>query len=262
MIERFITGSILVWLSVFFIVMGGPFIFGGVLGLAILCTNELHSMLEKQGYKSNFILEVLGIIFIFSWFYLQNNIALFKAIPIKIFILALLLFFIAEVFMKKIFLPKNTLLITLRIILYFSVTIGFIYLLRMGKFGLFNLLITAILIWTTDSFALFGGKRFGKRKLTEISPKKTVEGSLCGLGATVVVTLFFIYFFKLNFWLYLILGITIGITSQIGDLHESLTKRSLNTKDSASILPGHGGFYDRLDSSLITMPIVFFLLNW
>jgi phosphatidate cytidylyltransferase len=71
----------------------------------------------------------------------------------------------------------------------------------------------------------------------------------------------FIAFFKLDYSTYLLIAFAISILAQLGDLHESLTKRYFNVKDSSGLLPGHGGFYDRADSSLFVMPIIFFIFN-
>jgi phosphatidate cytidylyltransferase len=115
------------------------------------------------------------------------------------------------------------------------------------------------LIWAADSGAYFIGKYFGKHKLAvKISPKKTVEGLLGGILFAFVTALIFALIAKVPFnkWLYwsgLVL-ITV-LFSVLGDLFESMLKRRANVKDSGSLVPGHGGVLDRIDSLTAALPV-------
>lgn len=129
-----------------------------------------------------------------------------------------------------------------------------------GAQWLLGLLMT---IWISDSFAYFGGRCWGKHSLARmISPNKTIEGLLCGLiGATVVVPL--VFYFLLN---EVAIGFFLGVVfltacfGVLGDLFESLLKRTAGVKDSGTFLPGHGGVLDRLDSLLAALPFYTFCL--
>jgi phosphatidate cytidylyltransferase len=117
-----------------------------------------------------------------------------------------------------------------------------------------------ILIWVSDSLAYVCGRLFGKHKLWErISPKKTWEGFIGGLLFT-VATGFCIGYFAISDRvlntgiLWAIIGLTISITGMLGDLVESLFKRSIDVKDSGTILPGHGGILDRFDALFLSVP--------
>lgn len=116
-----------------------------------------------------------------------------------------------------------------------------------------------ILIWSADIGAYFVGKRFGKHKLAPlVSPGKTWEGVLGALCTTLVVAgLGFILItpFHHNLGLWLLLSIITVLFSIIGDLFESVFKRIRNLKDSGSLLPGHGGVLDRIDSLTAALPI-------
>ncbi|MBS1517874.1 MAG: phosphatidate cytidylyltransferase [Bacteroidetes bacterium] len=116
-----------------------------------------------------------------------------------------------------------------------------------------------IQIWTCDTAAYFAGRKFGKHKLSGISPNKTVEGSAAGFIFTVIisVTLHFIFPEYLNIKDALITGILTGIFSQTGDLFESMIKRFCGVKDSSSVIPGHGGILDRFDSLVFVTPIIY-----
>jgi phosphatidate cytidylyltransferase len=120
-----------------------------------------------------------------------------------------------------------------------------------------------ILIWIYDTFAYLVGIAIGKHRLFErVSPKKSWEGAIGGAVSTIGISLLFPFFFPTILWYqWMILAGLIVIFSTYGDLVESLFKRSLQIKDSGSMLPGHGGMLDRFDSVLIAAPIVFVYLQ-
>lgn len=122
------------------------------------------------------------------------------------------------------------------------------------------------LAWLADTVAYFGGRFLGRRKLYEaISPKKTVEGAICGLVASIAWALLaaIVYLHGVLPLLHaIVLGIVAGALGQAGDLGESLLKRSRGVKDSGTIVPGHGGILDRVDALLMTSVAVFFYSRW
>jgi phosphatidate cytidylyltransferase len=121
-----------------------------------------------------------------------------------------------------------------------------------------------ILLWTSDTGAYLAGRSFGKRKLFErVSPKKTWEGSIGGLLATLLVSLLiaqFEWFDGVTLVDWLVIGLLIVAFGTYGDLFESLMKRNLVIKDSGTLLPGHGGILDRFDGLFLAVPAVFFYL--
>lgn len=117
-----------------------------------------------------------------------------------------------------------------------------------------------LIVWFGDSAAYFTGKKFGKHKLYAlISPKKTVEGSIGGLFfGTVAAILYRLFFFPaLGVRDVIVISIIVGIVSQIGDLCESFMKRAFDKKDSGTVLPGHGGFLDRFDGVIFSLPVMY-----
>lgn len=116
-----------------------------------------------------------------------------------------------------------------------------------------------ILVWVNDTFAYFTGMLLGKHKLFErITPKKTWEGFIGGLLATLFVAWFLASFAGANNILYWeIAAFFIGISAVFGDFTESFFKRKAGVKDSGKIMPGHGGILDRIDSLLFVFPIVY-----
>jgi phosphatidate cytidylyltransferase len=113
-----------------------------------------------------------------------------------------------------------------------------------------------------DTAAYFTGKKFGRHKLWEsVSPKKTVEGLLGGVFFSVLATSFFWnYFIESVSLLTVLFFIVVALGSQIGDLAQSKLKRQFEIKDSSSLIPGHGGVYDRVDSLMFVAPLYAFYL--
>ena len=120
-------------------------------------------------------------------------------------------------------------------------------------------------IWICDSAAFFGGTTLGKHKLfPRISPNKTWEGALIGF-VFAILTMLIAKLIVLDFlsWTNVtVLGIIVGIIGQLGDLVESSIKRDVGVKDSSSIIPGHGGIFDRFDSLLFSAPAVWLYLKY
>jgi len=119
-----------------------------------------------------------------------------------------------------------------------------------------------ILNFMVDTAAFFTGKKFGKHKLWEsVSPKKTIEGAIGGVFFSVLLTSVFWKAFISNITPYTILFfVLIACSSQVGDLIQSKLKRQFDIKDSSSLIPGHGGVYDRVDSLLFVAPFYAFYL--
>jgi phosphatidate cytidylyltransferase len=120
-------------------------------------------------------------------------------------------------------------------------------------------------IWIGDSAAYYGGTAFGRHKLfSRVSPKKSWEGAffsfVFSVGALILAKLIALNFLS---WLNVIaIGIIIGTFGQIGDLVESLLKRDSAVKDSSSIIPGHGGVFDRFDSLFFSAPVIWLYLKY
>lgn len=119
-----------------------------------------------------------------------------------------------------------------------------------------------VLIWTNDTFAYIVGKSMGRHKLfPSISPKKTIEGFFGGLVFACIAS-YFIHRFtgSLNFNIWLSLAVVMSTLGTFGDLIESKLKREAGVKDSGTLMPGHGGLYDRLDSILFASPFIYLVL--
>lgn len=119
--------------------------------------------------------------------------------------------------------------------------------------------------WLGDTFAYFTGRSFGRNLLAPcISPKKTWEGSIGGLFGASATGVFCVLLLGLpiTLWQGALIGAVAGIIGPVGDLAESQLKRQLGLKDVGSLLPGHGGILDRIDSILFMVPILYYVVKW
>lgn len=129
------------------------------------------------------------------------------------------------------------------------------------------ILLLFILTWTFDTFAYVVGVNFGKNKiLPSISPKKSWEGFLGGLLFCILAGFLSQYFFRsyfenIPYKTIIILSLILPFTATTGDFIESYFKRQAKVKDSGNIMPGHGGILDRMDAFMVTIPVLYLLIN-
>lgn len=129
--------------------------------------------------------------------------------------------------------------------------------------GLGYVMFLFVTILLTDVGSYYFGKKFGKHSLSPvISPKKTVEGAIYGSLFAIFGAIITGHIIHLNIVHSLIAGILCTLFAQLGDLSESLIKRDAGVKDSGNILPGHGGFLDRTDSYVLTVPVIYYYFKY
>ncbi len=160
-------------------------------------------------------------------------------------------------------------------VLYTSATLCFAYALRYHNYavgdtaGALAVIVPVVLTWASDTGAYFSGRVIGGRRLIpSVSPGKTVAGAIGAVVTTVIATWAITHWLfapkaQLAFtpWGLVIFGVVISVTAQIGDLAESLLKREAGVKDSGTLLPGHGGVLDRLDSLYFVLPMAYLLYD-
>ena len=148
---------------------------------------------------------------------------------------------------------------------YLPLLLGHMLLLRLLPYGQRWIFMTLIIIMICDSCAYFVGRKYGKNKLyPAVSPNKTIEGALGGVGGAVVAAILFKFTFmpQIGFIGAVVIGVALGVMGQLGDLFESLLKRACKVKDSGTIIPGHGGMLDRLDSLLFAFPVIYYIASY
>ncbi len=134
-----------------------------------------------------------------------------------------------------------------------------------GDTGRYVLLLAGVVTWGNDTMAYFGGKTFGRHKMyPAVSPNKTWEGSVSGMIGSVAGALLIRALLLPDITLPSLVGFALvgGALGQVGDLVESLFKRTWGVKDSGDLLPGHGGFLDRIDAFLFVAPMAWFWFFW
>lgn len=145
--------------------------------------------------------------------------------------------------------------------MYIPFLMSHMLMIRLLPEGVNWLLLIMLIVMTNDTAAYYTGSMFGKRRLYEaVSPKKSIEGSLGGLTGGLVGALLakFTFFPQLSLMDAIVTALVVGVIGQLGDLFESLLKRSFGVKDSGSIFPGHGGVLDRIDSLLFAAPVTYY----
>jgi phosphatidate cytidylyltransferase len=151
--------------------------------------------------------------------------------------------------------------ITLFGILYVSWLLSHLVLLRGLSSGKELVFYVLLVVWAGDTGAYYVGSYLGQHKLAPvISPKKTIEGAVGGLIASLLASCIAKWTFLplLDYRHCLALGLLLAVISQLGDLGESMLKRAVNIKDSGTILPGHGGILDRLDGVMFAAPVLYY----
>lgn len=193
----------------------------------------------------------------FDFVYGSNNI-------VNILLLLTFPLLIAELFFKAEQPFNNVALIVLSL---FYIAIPFSLFPRFSFFngGDFSPNIVAgmlFLTWANDSFAYIIGSKIGKTPFfLRISPKKTWEGTIGGAVVCLLISVLIARFFpQLSLINWLVIGAIVAVFGTIGDLVESLLKRSVGVKDSGNFMPGHGGFLDRFDAFIFCIPFVYFYL--
>ena len=150
-------------------------------------------------------------------------------------------------------------------IIYIPVLLSFLVLIREGSSGMIWVFVLLAVIFAGDTGAYYVGSYLGRHKLSPaVSPGKTIEGSIGGLAANLVLGGLGKYFFLsgLPWGLSLLFFLTVGIAGQVGDLFESELKRSSGIKESGGILPGHGGILDRIDALLFASPVAYIFIRY
>jgi len=246
--------------------LGGYYFFSFVVIISLLSFYEFSLLVRHKGANVNLLLG--GIVI----FILLLNQFLGLVDPVDIVLLSSLALLTVELFRNKgsaIFNLGSTFLGIYYIGIFSAALISLrefysndIYANDLGAYFIISIFAS---IWIGDSAAYYAGITFGKHKLfPRVSPKKSWEGAIFGfifsVGTMILAKVLVLN--SLSWMNVIIIGIIIGTIGQIGDLVESLIKRDSGVKDSSSLIPGHGGFFDRFDSLLFSAPAIWIYLKY
>lgn len=264
LLTRTLTGILFIGIIVLAIVSNAWVLFNVFLIFCCIGLYEYKNLLSKKDIRLDISFYIISLIVYFAIGYIElwKN-PYYKIIfPLGLSIL-FLFFLLMALFNPKQTSPLSYIAASFAGIITIVIPFSFINHFHRMPEGL--LLAVFILIWIYDTLAYCVGSLIGKHPLFQrISPKKTWEGTLVAALLTIVLSYFFVYFFQksnLNSWQWMGLAAIIVTTGTLGDLIESMFKRSLDVKDSGSIMPGHGGILDRFDSMLFALPFILLYLN-
>lgn len=253
-ITSIIAGPVLIWIIGW---TPGIVVAALITVVAVIALWEFLSMGEKKGLPVQKALSVSLLLFLLSTF-------LLPALSVEVAVFAILLLIpMAYVFAKSDLdtaLPASG--VCVLGILYIGLFSGALIRLRLDfePFGSELIFFLLLVVWAGDTLAYYTGKNFGRTKLLpRVSPKKTVEGLLGGITGSLIAAAIIHFTFFREFPLIhaLACAALLSLSGVVGDLVESVWKRSAAVKDSGTIIPGHGGILDRLDSIFFTAPVLY-----
>ncbi|MPM17539.1 hypothetical protein SDC9_63935 [bioreactor metagenome] len=270
MLKRTFTAIVGITAAFFLIRSGGLIFASAVLVLAIIGWYEFRVMMLSKGYKVYYLtsgtaVAILNIVPAFG--YKDTLVPILTAAIISIMLEGLYYHkrgnWAPEVALSSFSVLYIGLLFS-HFIMLREVSPSMVNVIGMGSMPLGEVFLWLVLFgtWASDTFAYIFGCAFGKRPLCQaVSPKKSIEGAIAGfLGCILVVMYLGTSLLAFDILKTFILSIIIAIFAPLGDLVESLLKRSFGVKDSGNVFPGHGGVLDRFDSILFAIPITYFLI--
>src|SRR5215212_11127187 len=256
--SREITAAIGAPVVIWLIGWSHEYVFDAVMAVvAVLALLEFINLGKHKGYDIPLVLCVIIVVIIMLAFILED-------LSVELGVFAALLFIPASyVFSKKPLedsLPSSA--IAVLATTYVGMLTGSLIRLRndFPQDGWKLVFFLLLVVWLGDSGAYYVGKSFGKHKLSpRISPKKTIEGLIGGITTSIItaVVIHFTFFRTFPLLHAIIAGVLLSFAGVVGDLAESMWKRSADVKDSGTLIPGHGGFLDRFDSIFFTAPILY-----
>ncbi len=265
-LKRYLTAAIAVPIAAILIEFGPPLIISAIIFIiALIASYEYQTILSKQDIKIRIYVFLLAVALQYYFFHFFGWQYAGLALFYSIILISLSEFFSNDSNEKRV----QRILAASFGLLFISFSLGHLIFLRnivpgndeLGRDLIFYIFGT---VWIADTFAYHIGKKYGKHKMApSISPGKTWEGFFACIIGGIISSILWGLWLELGFKFiyYITLGIILPILGHIGDLTESIFKRSVNIKDSSSILPGHGGFFDRMDSMFFTAPIFFYIIK-
>ena len=268
--RRVLTGALIVAVALPIIIFSDCIIYP--IALSLFCLAAIHELLKVIGVTNQYSICVpsYALAFampFFAFFAYREYREKYIFVLAAAMILFMLYLFVLMLFRKG-FLPYKKVAEIYMIVSYVVISFTALSLLRYIEHGKFVFFLVFIAAWGCDTFAYLTGTLIGKHKLIpEISPKKTVEGAIGGIVATMLLFALYGYLVgaywgggtKPRYYVLMAYGLVLAVVGQIGDLIASAIKREHGIKDYGNILPGHGGIMDRFDSILAVSTVLIML---
>lgn len=281
MLTRILTGIVGAAVAVAIISSGGRIFAAAILLLSMIGWMEYRKMACEKGVNIYFFSSGLGV------FFLTGTAAIGYAVELEeLYIMAFMTMFIAlfsifgslEGLYRHCNLGEKNWLLDTAVSVWSMIYTGFLFAhvimlrsfdmgphidlgFRVFEYGELCLWIVLLGTWASDTFAYFFGSAFGKTPFCSVSPKKSFEGAVAGfVGSFLTVMILCIVTLGVPLWQAVVIAVGVAFFAPLGDLVESIIKRSFDAKDSGKIFPGHGGVLDRFDSLLFTAAVTYYLL--
>ena len=269
-ITRLITGLVIGFTGFFAILSGGLYLVALVLAIVILASKEYTLILRHKGFLPSFRVIITSSVIFAALAYFNR----FDLVALA-FTCCSIMAFMSVLFRGRQPYIANVATTILGFVYCGWFPLHLLFLRDLGSHPVYDgiikqnvttegagyALLLLFCVILTDSFCYYAGCKFGKHKLSKvISPNKTVEGSIGGTLTCLIFCMIFGHMLQIAWYHSFVLGLLIAAFAQIGDLCESMIKRDAGVKDSSNILPGHGGFLDRTDSYILTIPVVHYYL--
>ena len=269
-ITRLITGLVIGFTGFFAILSGGLYLVALVLAIVILASKEYTLILRHKGFLPSFRVIITSSVIFAALAYFNR----FDLVALA-FTCCSIMAFMSVLFRGRHPYIANVATTILGFVYCGWFSLHLLFLRDLGSHPVYDgiikqnvttegagyALLLLFCVILTDSFCYYAGCKFGKHKLSKvISPNKTVEGSIGGTLTCLIFCMIFGHMLQIAWYHSFVLGLLIAAFAQIGDLCESMIKRDAGVKDSSNILPGHGGFLDRTDSYILTIPVVHYYL--
>ncbi|NOV03133.1 phosphatidate cytidylyltransferase [Paenibacillus planticolens] len=257
--QRIVTGVVAGLVFISLLVLGGYWYAGLIVLLSILGYREYLQMNGYSKYKLTSFVGLIALLYMtIPWEFAGITAPI--STSAMIWLVMFLLLFITVASKNKITIDQVSVILLGVVYIAF----GFYYMIaaRLAEHGLFWTILVFVCIWASDSGAYFVGSKLGKHPLwPQISPKKSIEGAIGGVVISMIAALLFAWFAPdlLGIGKALALGFMIAVVGQVGDLIQSAYKRVKGIKDTGTLLPGHGGVLDRMDSWLIVFPFIYLI---
>ncbi len=267
MLKRTLTALALLVIGLPAVILGGPFLFVILSIFLVGAASEYVGMFSAVDYQGSEALTVGGVFLILA----ARAFLPQAAMPIFVLLVLAAMAYHLIIFERGRNQAALDFVVTVGGLVYIGWIGAYLIDLRNMPEGGWWFMIVLPAVWLADTGAYSIGAAYGKHPMSpRLSPKKTWEGFAAGVFTSVISGIFFVFAYKtfggfhqnITIWQGALLGLLIGLLTPLGDLGESMLKRQAHFKDSSNVFPGHGGFFDRIDSWIWAAALGYYFIQW